>query len=80
MGRPVLCSDLAPFTELIKDGFNGFVFKEGHPISLANKLFQIYSNKDILNSIIDNASQDLDINYNWKKIGREIKELYTDLY
>jgi glycosyltransferase involved in cell wall biosynthesis len=78
--RPVLCSNLTPFEDLINDGVNGFLFESENPISLANKLVEIYSKKNQLINIIECASRDLEENYSWEIIGLDLKNLYNEIY
>lgn len=51
---PVIVSDLGGLTEMIKDGENGFTFEAGNIESLAQVLFKIGKNPEILNELKNN--------------------------
>lgn len=78
--RPVLCSNLPAFQELVKDGFNGFLFESENSNSLANKLKEIINNPDCLNAVVDNAYKMLEKDFNWNNIGLQLKDLYINTY
>lgn len=75
-GLPVLTSDLPAFTDVIKDGFNGFLFESGKPNSLANKLVEIYDNRDLLREVAINSNQVIRDEYDWGLIGKETVAYY----
>lgn len=52
---PVVCSSGVGNQELIKDGFNGFIYKINNAIQLSEKLEQAYTSKDKLTLIGGNA-------------------------
>lgn len=49
---PVVVSDrVGSSVDLVKDGLNGFIFKNGNIVDLANKLQKLLSNKGMLNKM-----------------------------
>jgi D-inositol-3-phosphate glycosyltransferase len=78
--RPVLCSNLPAFEELIFDGENGFIFESENSNSLAIKLIQIISQKEQLCALTDRAYTILQNDFSWEKIGLELKETYINIY
>jgi D-inositol-3-phosphate glycosyltransferase len=78
--RPILCSSLPAFEEIIIDGFNGFIFESENPLSLANKLKEIFYESEKLKDIVENAYKILEEDFNWNDIGLKLKNLYTHTY
>jgi D-inositol-3-phosphate glycosyltransferase len=78
--RAVLCSSLPAFEELVIDGVNGFIFESENPISLGNKLSEIINQRSNLNNIVENAFKILEEDFNWNKIGFELKNVYKNIY
>ena len=75
-GRAVLCSDLEPFKEIIKDNKSGYIFKSEDVLDLAKKLEYIYNNKSNITIVAENANKLLQTTYNWKTIGGLTKKVY----
>ena len=77
-GKPVLCSDLKPFKEIITHNENGFLFKSENPEDLALKIQEIIINKD-LDGVTNNANGLIRRDYDWIKIGALTKKFYLNL-
>lgn len=76
-GKPVLCSDLLPFKEIIEDGVTGFMFRSGDPECLCSKLESIISaGPELCKKITDNADILIRGKYDWEKIGKLTKDFY----
>lgn len=75
--KPVLCSNLPAFTEIIKDGENGYIFETGNPISLADKLNFIIEHKSDLYFIEKNAFTMLEEQFSWLKIADATIKIYN---
>jgi glycosyltransferase involved in cell wall biosynthesis len=58
-GTPVIGSDIGGIPELIKDNYNGFLFKAGDHISLKEKLVKVINNKELLKKLEYNALNSL---------------------
>lgn len=54
----VLASDLDSCKEIIREGKNGFLFKAGDPVSLANAINRLKDNIEGLNDIVNEARKD----------------------
>jgi glycosyltransferase involved in cell wall biosynthesis len=76
-GRAVVCSDLPPFQELVADGKNGFLFRSEDPASLADKLLEIFNNRQMLERIEDEAYKGIVVTHDWNKIGFQTNTLYN---
>jgi len=78
--KPVLCSDLLPFQEIIEDGINGFLFKSEDIQDLANKLIYIIKGGAALrSSIILESDSIINLKYNWNTIGRQTSDFYREV-
>lgn len=55
--KPIIVSNLPVFTEQIKDQENGLVC-ELSPEKLANEIYKLYKDKELLNKIINNVSKE----------------------
>lgn len=71
-GVPVICSSNAGVSDLIIDGYNGFVINPGDSNIIYEKLTWIQENKDILKKISINA-KDTAENQSWDKYNTKIK-------
>lgn len=77
--KPILTSDLPPFKELIKDNETGFLFESENEGSLAKKIMEISDNRELLHTVVQNASRELNDKYDWVAIGKQTKEVYKRL-
>ncbi len=77
-GKPVICSDLDPFKEIIIDNENGFLFQSENEIDLAKKIIDIIE-KNKLSSVTENANALISSKFDWINIGKTTKEFYTNL-
>ncbi len=71
LGLPVIVSDLEPFNEIIIDDYNGFVFKNGDLVNLAQIINKNIFNQNKLDEISLNAKKTIQNNYNWDEIGKD---------
>jgi glycosyltransferase involved in cell wall biosynthesis len=78
-GKVTLVSDLLPFTEIIKDGENGYIYKSEDYRALAIKISEIISNRDRLQNIESNALEYVKKNHDWTEIGRKTFLLYEEI-
>jgi glycosyltransferase involved in cell wall biosynthesis len=78
-GKPVLCSNLAAFKELIIDGHNGLLFEAGNSEDLANKIRFAMQHRDLLNEMARRANKMIQEELDWVKIGKQTKEFYRQV-
>ncbi len=64
-GLPVICSRNAGASDLIIDGFNGFVIPAGDPYSIYEKLEWFISNKNRISDMSRNAIESV-VDYTWE--------------
>lgn len=78
-GKPVLCSDLDAFKEIIIDKKNGFFFEQGNPEDLANKIRWIVQQRELLHAIKQNADLTIRKDFAWDNIARRTLNVYQRL-
>jgi D-inositol-3-phosphate glycosyltransferase len=78
-GKPVICSDLHAFTEIIKDGVNGYLFRTQNPDDLADKIKGIMKNRLALENVVSEANLTIEDDYDWRKIGKDTALIYRKL-
>lgn len=78
-GKPVICSDLQAFQEVIVDGFNGLLFQTENASDLAKKIVDVVQQPNLLNTIKDNAFNTISEDYDWIKIGEKTCQFYIDV-
>jgi glycosyltransferase involved in cell wall biosynthesis len=75
MGKPVIASDIGAIGEIIKDNYNGFLFKAGDVEDLKSKLLLI--NNDL--SDIKNKAKTTAFSYNYANYREKIINIYNTL-
>nr|WP_285889738.1 glycosyltransferase [Neobacillus niacini] len=71
-GIPTICSDNSGVSDLIEDGYNGFVVRTGNSKDIYEKLVWFDQNRDKLPSMSDNARKTAK-SYSWDKYDDLIK-------
>jgi glycosyltransferase involved in cell wall biosynthesis len=77
LGKPVIASDISGNGELIRDGWNGFLFKTGDASDLAKKIDSVLESGS-LSGIRANAREYYTRNLSPEKLVREIERCYRD--
>ena len=75
----VIAANNSATKEIIKDGVNGFLYKTGDYIDLANKIEYILNNRNKIDKIIDYAYNESIILYSSKTNSDKIFNLYKDV-
>ena len=78
-GKPCICSNLEPFKEIVQDGENGLLFQDGSAVDLAEKIFRLTENQEKITSLRLGAIDTIQDTYDWKKIGKQLCDLYESL-
>lgn len=78
-GRPVLCSNLDAFKEIVTNGQTGFLFENKDEMDLADKIINIYEHQEALIPVINRASILMDTQYDWVNIGEKTKDFYKSI-
>jgi glycosyltransferase involved in cell wall biosynthesis len=77
LGKPVIASDISGNGELIRDGWNGFLFKTGKVDDLSKRIESVLSS-GALTGIRENAREYYAQNLSPEKLVREIERCYRD--
>ncbi len=77
-GKACLVSNLQPLQEIITHNYNGFIFEQGNPQSLATEINLALKDSSKLSEIEDNSFKSIKNEYNWKNIGKEWHKLFID--
>lgn len=75
-GKPVLCSNLDAFKEIVIDGQTGFLFKNNDEVDLADKIINIYEHQETITRVINQADILMDTKYDWVEIGKNTIAFY----
>jgi glycosyltransferase involved in cell wall biosynthesis len=78
-GIPTIVSDLEGMLEIVVDGVNGFVFKEGDVANLSDKLIHALDNNEQAKQISKTGLETMRESYDWYDIGKRTLDLYQHL-
>lgn len=78
-GCCVLASDAGGFTELIRDGENGFLFEAENVQELAGKLEYIFEHIETVNEAAKRARQMVSKEYSWENTAKKISDIYEEI-
>ena len=73
---PVVASDSGGIPDMIIDGKNGLLFKNGDYIELSDKMIEILENSDLKNNLIKCANEIIDKKYKWEIIVKKTLKIY----
>jgi len=76
---PVIASDLPTIREIIKDGYNGLLFKRAEYRELSTKILQLYEDTRMIKRITENGYNEVITKYSWEKVGKQYMLLYEGL-
>lgn len=75
-GKPVLVSDLPGMTEIVSDGFNGYVFEVNNSISLAKKIKNIVDDRADAIRVGEEGFNYVVDNHGWDKVAAGVIDCY----
>ena len=75
-GKPVLASNLEGMTEVIDDGFTGFLFRTEDTADLAQRLLSVLADRPSMQRVSANGLALMRDVYGWERIGRLTAECY----
>lgn len=77
--KPLICSSVGGFTEIIENGKNGFVFEANNENDLEKCMRNFLHNKGRINQIVNNAFEMIEEKYSWEVIGKSYRELICNV-
>ncbi len=78
-GKPVIGSRSGGTTELIRDGFNGFLYEPGDYKSLANLITLFYHNPNLLKKMGENGKLWVEKNFTIEKFGNQLTDVLNSV-
>lgn len=78
-GKPIIASNIGAVKELIKDGFNGLLFKPVSARDLKNKIIKLYKNKKLASWLGKNAKNFVKSNFSDDYYLKKIIFIYKSL-
>jgi glycosyltransferase involved in cell wall biosynthesis len=76
--KPVLCSNLNSFKEIINHQQNGLLFKNEDIEDLSNKIIYAMNNKSSLQLLAENSTKIIKDKFDWINVGKLTKEIYNN--
>ena len=77
-GIPVLAADLPGMSEIIKNGENGFMFRNGDVSALALRLVEVLADEEGRLRVVGCALDDMRLRFSWDKIGSQLATVYRE--
>ena len=79
LGKPILCSDIGPFTEVVTDGTTGFVTRVEDDEGLANASMRLLSDPDVGSRLGNNLARKIRLEFSSEHMAEEYLEIYAEL-
>ena len=79
LGIPVIGSDVGGIKNVIKNNYNGLLFRRGDASNLADKILILIENESIRNNLIKKAKEDVLKNYNLNQTISDYLNLFKKL-
>lgn len=77
LGKPIVVSDIDSHKEIIKNNFNGFIFKSENSIDLTNKILRLTSNQELLSALAKNAQKSQQASSSYKTFISKYNNVYN---
>lgn len=75
-GRPVIGADSCATSELIEHGIDGLLFRPNDPKDLADKILQLYENRDLIVRLGANAAEKAKREFTIEKYGSRMEQIF----
>lgn len=76
---PVIASNVGGIPEVVNDGDTGYLVEKGNPGQIANRLFELVSNKEKRHEFGENGRKFVEENYDWNENVTIIEKIYQKL-
>lgn len=78
-GLPAITTDHSAFPDQIKDGFNGFLVREGDFEALAEKILYMIDHPELWPALGQNGRRHVEKNYSEQKIMEKQAGIYNEI-
>jgi glycosyltransferase involved in cell wall biosynthesis len=78
-GLPVISTDGVGVRDTVNDGIDGLLAKAGDPISLAEKMAEIQTNRERREQLVAHGFESAQNKYDWSVVGKMFESLYLEL-
>ena len=78
--KPVIVTDIGPFTEIVKHKETGLVVPLHSPDAIAEAIIELYQNNDLRKNIGDSARKEIENRFDIAKIAEDYLELYMKAF
>jgi glycosyltransferase involved in cell wall biosynthesis len=75
-GTPVIASSAASLPELIRDGYNGYIFEDSNVNSLRKKMLTIINDPKLIQKMGLNGRKLVEDKFNWSVISKNVRSIY----
>lgn len=79
MEKAVVATPVDGTKEAVKDGFSGILVPQQSPTDLAKAIIYLHENKDLIKLYGKNARKQIELNFEVKRMVREVEAVYTNL-
>ena len=79
VGRPILAFEVEGVREVMRDGFNGFIFRQGDVDGLSRALVRFIQNPKLAREMGQNGQSLVDERWDIATMQRKTQELYEEL-
>ena len=78
-GLPVISTDGIGVKDTVNDGVDGLLAKAGDPVSLAEKMAEIQTNRERREQLVAHGFESAQNKYDWSVVGKMFESLYLEL-
>ena len=76
IGNPIVATDARGNSDVVEDGINGFIIEQDNHQQMADKIYQIYSDKELYNKFSE-ASVQLSNKYSVANVNKSLAQIYS---
>lgn len=78
LGKPIVVSDCEAQQKVAENYSCGLVHKDRDATDLADKIYELYTDKSLYQELSSNATEAIENHLNWETISTELKEIYSN--